>query len=160
VAASDKTSAKANGKDANKRGGRGTNTRRRNAAAFIKAKVQSALKKRAKEKITVSTFIAQNHHIFFAAGFCLLAIFVAALMKVKDISPGALRKEIAAYKSQNSVLKNEVNLVHQVGTPPHGARQFCSRSHAHFTLIGLLSPGKRSALQSNTNITQPLNASE
>jgi len=113
VAASDKTSAKANGKDANKRGGRGTNTRRRNAAAFIKAKVQSALKKRAKEKITVSTFIAQNHHIFFAAGFCLLAIFVAALMKVKDISPGALRKEIAAYKSQNSVLKNEVNLVHQ-----------------------------------------------
>jgi len=109
-----KTSTKANGKDANKRGGRGgTNTRRRNAAAFIKAKVQSALKKRAKEKITVSTFIAQNHHIFFAAGFCLLAIFVAALMKVKDISPGALRKEIAAYKSQNSVLKNEVNLVHQ-----------------------------------------------
>ena len=35
------------------------NNRRRNAAAFIKAKVHSALKKRAKEKVTFSTFIAQ-----------------------------------------------------------------------------------------------------
>mmetsp|Transcript_6700 Transcript_6700/g.9256 ORF Transcript_6700/g.9256 Transcript_6700/m.9256 type:complete len:368 (-) Transcript_6700:345-1448(-) len=85
----------------------------RSAAAFIKAKVQSALKKRAKEKVTISSFIAQNNHIFFTAGFCILAVLVAALLKVKDVSPGALRKEISAYKSQNSVLKNEVNLVHQ-----------------------------------------------
>ncbi|GAB5358995.1 hypothetical protein AAMO2058_000506800 [Amorphochlora amoebiformis] len=90
-------------------GGKG----KRSAAAFIKAKVQSALKKRAKEKITLSSLVAQNSHVVFTAGFCVIAIVVAALMKVKDISPGALRKEISAYKSQNSVLKNEVNLVHQ-----------------------------------------------
>jgi len=96
-----------------KRQGRGGKSNGRNAAAFIKAKVQSALKKRAKEKVTISSLIAQNNHMFFGAGFCILAIIVAALLKVKDISPGALRKEISSYKSQNSVLKNEVNLVHQ-----------------------------------------------
>eukprot|EP00465_Bigelowiella_longifila_P015525 CAMPEP_0185254600 /NCGR_PEP_ID=MMETSP1359-20130426/3488_1 /TAXON_ID=552665 /ORGANISM="Bigelowiella longifila, Strain CCMP242" /LENGTH=381 /DNA_ID=CAMNT_0027837819 /DNA_START=103 /DNA_END=1248 /DNA_ORIENTATION=+ len=96
-----------------KRQGRGGKSNGKNAAAFIKAKVQSALKKRAKEKVTISSLIAQNNHMFFGAGFCILAIIVAALLKVKDISPGALRKEISSYKSQNSVLKNEVNLLHQ-----------------------------------------------
>eukprot|EP00954_Amorphochlora_amoebiformis_P015828 1242243-Amorphochlora_amoeboformis.AAC.1 len=93
-------------------GGKG----KRSAAAFIKAKVQSALKKRAKEKITLSSLVAQNSHVVFTAGFCVIAIVVAALMKVKDISPGALRKEISVgilhSYPENAVLYNRILTLH------------------------------------------------